>query len=164
MTSKFAALAANVSDTYRVELIDPITDDVLRDKDGNPAYIDVLSTESEPGREYDAETRKRDRRAAMKSRNGMPDDVDQVERNQQKVARLTTGWHLVDPATREVLDVPCTRANALELYSEPGMNWLFVQVWAGAADAGNFMKRKTSSSPSPSTSSETPAVSTTAPA
>lgn len=165
MTSKFAALAANISDTHRVELIDPISDDVLRDKDGNAAYIDVLSTDSEPGRAFDADARKRAFRSARKSRTGMPDDIDQMEENQQKLAKLTRGWHLVDPSTRETIDVPCTAANALELYSEPGMNWLFQQVFAGAANAGNFMRRgKPTSSSSPSTSSETPAASATAPA
>lgn len=151
MTSKFAALAANVADTFRVELIDPITDAVLTDAQGNPAYIDVLSTDSEAGRAFDREARARAVRSARKSRSGMPDDVDQLEENQQKCARLTKGWHLVDPHTRAPIDVPCNPANAAELYSEPGMNWLFVQVFAGAANPGNFMKRgspNSSSSPS----------------
>lgn len=143
--SKFAALAANVSDTYRVELIDPITDDILRDKDGNAAYIDVLSIDSEAGRTFDAEARQRAFRAARKSRTGMPDDIDQLEENQRKLAKLTRGWHLVDPSTREKIDVPFSEKDALELYREPGMNWLFVQVFSGAANAGNFMKRPASS-------------------
>lgn len=155
MTSKFAALAANVADTYRVELIDPITDATLTDKDGNPAYIEVLSVDSETGRAFDAEARKRAFRAARKSRTGMPDDIDQLEENQQKLAKLTKGWRLVDPNTREIIDVPCNAAHAAELYSEPGMNWLFVQVWSGAANAGNFMKRtSTASSSGQSKSSE----------
>lgn len=154
--SKFAALAAKVSDTHRVELIDPATDDFITDKSGKRAYIDVLSTESEAGRAFDAEARARWRRAAMKSRTGIPDDVDQMEENQRKLARLTKGWHLVDPATGDVIDVPCTEANALELYSEAGMDWLFRQVIAEAANAGNFMKRGSmTSSNSPSASSGT---------
>ncbi len=154
--SKFAALAANVADTYRVEIIDEITDEVLKDKDGNPAYIDVLSTDSDAGREFDRELRAKQRRSAMKSRNGMPDDSDPLEENQRKLARLTKGWHLVDPNTREVIDVPCTPSNALELYSEKGTNWIFVQAWVGATKAANFMKRtSTTSSNGHSGSSET---------
>lgn len=157
--SKFAALAANVADTFRVELIDPVTDDILRDKDGNPAYIDVLSIDSEEGRKFDTEARQRAFRSARKSRTGLPDDIDQMEENQRKLARLTKGWHLVQPGTGDVIDVPCNAANAYELYSEPGMSWLFTQVFAGAANAGNFMKRGSmTSSPSPSTSSATPAA------
>jgi len=143
--SKFSALAANVADTYRVELIDPISDDILRDIDGNAAYIDVLSTDSETGRIFDAEARQRAFRAARKSRTGMPDDIDHLEENQRKLANLTRGWYLVDPNTREKIDVPFSAKDALELYREPGMNWLFVQVYSGAANAGNFMKRPTSS-------------------
>lgn len=157
--SKFAALAADVAATFRVELIDPISEDVLRDRDGNAAYIDVLSTDSEEGRAFNAETRQRVFRSARKSRTGTPDDIDPDGENQKLLARLTRGWHLVDPATRETIDVPCTAANALELYSEAGMGWLFTQVLAGAANAGNFMRRgRTTSSPSPSTSSATPAA------
>ncbi|MEO3386005.1 hypothetical protein [Mesorhizobium sp. CAU 1741] len=158
MTSKFGGLAAKVSDTYRVEIIDPISDAILSDKHGNPAYIDVLSMDSDAARAFDTDARKRAFRAARKSRTGMPDDIDQREENQQKLAKLTKGWHLVDPTTCEVLDVECTPANALELYSEPGMSWLFVQVFAEASNAGNFMTRGSkSSSPTQSTSSETPA-------
>ncbi|MFC3071487.1 hypothetical protein [Shinella pollutisoli] len=156
MTSKFAALAANVSDTFRVELIDPITDDVLRDKAGNAAYIDVLSVDSEAGRKFDADARQRAFRSARKSRTGHP-DIDPDEENRRKLAQLTRGWRLVDPVSREGLDVPCTPENALELYCEAGMAWLFDQVFAGAANAGNFMRRRsTTSSPSPRPSFETP--------
>lgn len=151
--TKFASLVANVADTFRVEIIDELTDEVLTDKDGNPAYIDVLSTDSEAGREFDRELRAKQRRSAMKSRNGIPEDSDPLEENQRKLAKLTKGWHLVDPVTREVLDVPCTPANALELYSEKGAHWLYVQAWVGASKAANFMKRTTSSS-GPNASSE----------
>lgn len=154
--SKFAALAADVAATFRVELISPITDDILRDKDGSPAFVDVLSFDSPAGREFDAEARQRARRSAMKSRNGMPDDIDQMEENQRKLAKLTKGWHLVDPTSGDVIDEPCTPASALELYRVPGLNWLFTQVFAGAANAGNFM-RKPSSSTGQSASSGTPA-------
>lgn len=154
--SKFAALAANVADTFRVELIDPISDDVLRDRDGKPAYIDVLSADSEIGRAFDAEARQRAFRAARKSRTGMPDDIDQLAENQRKLARLTKGWHLVDPHSRDVLPVPFTEKDAGDLYAEPGLNWLFTQVWAAAANPANFMKRNsTSFSLGPSASSGT---------
>lgn len=154
--SKFSALAANVAEPHRVELIDPITEDILRDKNGNAAYIDVLSMESEAGRAFDAEQRKRAFRSARKSRTGTPDDIDPREENQQKLARLTKGWHLVDPSTREPIEVPCTPQNALELYSGSGLDWLFRQVLVEASNAGNFMKASglTTSSSSPNTSSE----------
>src|SRR5690606_2401362 len=139
---------------------DPISDDILRDKDGKAAYIEVLSLDSEAGRAFDAEARARAFRAARKSRTGVADDIDQREENQQKLARLTKGWYLIDPTTREKIEVECTPANALDLYSEAGMSWLFLQVFAEAANPGNFMKRSgsTTSSSSPSTSSEVPSA------
>jgi len=144
--SKFSALAANVAESFRVELINPVTDDILRDKDGNPAFVDVLSTDSPAGREFDTEARQRAFRSARKSRTGMPDDIDQLDENQRKLAKLTKGWNLVDPHSGDVIDEPCTQASALELYREPGLNWLFTQVFAAAANAGNFMKRNSTTS------------------
>lgn len=137
--SKFAALAANVATPYRIELVDPITDQPIKDKKGNPAYIDILSTDSAAAREFDAGERKKVTEKAIKGRSA--DLPDQFETNIAKAAKLTKAWHLVDPMSGEVIDVPCTAENAVELYSEPGMGWLFSQVWVGATDPANFMKR-----------------------
>lgn len=153
-SSKFAALAANVSQTFKVEIIDQITDKPIIDKNGNPAFIEVFSTDSDAGRAFDKEQRAAYRRKAMKSRNGIAEPGDQLEENVAKCAALTKSWHLVDPGSREVIDVPCTLENAAELYGEAGMNWLFVQVWVAANDAANFMNRSSqTSSSSPSTNS-----------
>lgn len=151
MSSKFAALAANVSQSFKVEIIDQITDLPIIDKDGKKAFIEVLSTDSEAGRAFDRDQRAAYRRKAMKSRNGIAEPPDQLEENVAKCAALTKSWHLVDPTTREVIDFPCGVDAAKELYGEPGMNWLFVQVWVAANDAANFMKRSSqtlSSTPS----------------
>ncbi|WP_296741442.1 hypothetical protein [Mesorhizobium sp.] len=154
MSSKFAALAANVSQTFKVEIIDQVTDAPIVDTAGKKAFIEVLSTDSREGLAFDKDKRATVRRKAMKSRNGIADPGDQLEENIQKCAALTKSWHLVDPVTREVIDVPCTPENAVELYSEPGMNWLFIQVWVEASKAANFMTRSsTTSSDSPSTGS-----------
>ena len=67
MTSKFGALAANVSDAFKVEIIDPISDAVLKDKDGQVAFIEILSSDSDAGRAFDKEQRAVHRRKAMKS-------------------------------------------------------------------------------------------------
>lgn len=141
MTSKFGSLAANVSDAFKVEIIDPISDAALKDKDGKVAFIEVLSTDSDAGRAFDKEQRAVLRRKAMKSRNGLVEGADQLEENIAKASVLVKSWHLVDPVTKEALDVPCTKENASELFSAPGMNWLFVQVWVAANDSANFMQR-----------------------
>lgn len=139
MASKFAALAANVSTPFSVELLHPVTDEPIKDKAGKAAFIEILSVDSPEGRAFDAIERKRLTEKAVKGRAG--DLPDQLDQNQLKAAKLTRKWHLVDPTTGEVLDVPCSEANARELYAEPGMSWLFSQVWVGATNTGNFMKK-----------------------
>ena len=147
--------AAIASEAFRVMIIDAVTDAPLVDRDGAPAYIDVLSADSPKAREFDKNQRAIYRRKAMKSRNGIVEGEDQLDENINKCAVLTAGWYLVDPATKEALDVPCTAENAVELYSAPGMNWLFVQPWAAAQNAANFIKRSaTTSTSSPSMNSE----------
>lgn len=139
MTSRFAALAANVATAFTVNLIDPVTDAPIVDKEGKPAFITIFSTDSEVGRSFDRDERKKATERVAKGRAG--DITDQLEQNIEKAAQLTKAWYLVDPETREIIDVPCNADNARELYSEPGMNWLFTQVWVAAASPANFMKR-----------------------
>jgi hypothetical protein len=140
-SSKFGALAADVAHTFKVELIDAVTDKPIKDKHGKIAYIEVLSTDSPEGLKFDKEQRAVFRRKALRSRNGRVEGEDQLEENINKCAVLTKSWHLVDPNTLEPMDVPCTAENAVELYSAPGMNWLFIQPWTAAMDPANFIKR-----------------------
>ncbi|MBN9007240.1 MAG: hypothetical protein J0H40_17720 [Rhizobiales bacterium] len=137
---KFGSLAAPLAEVYRVEIIYPKTDKVICDKDGNPAWIDVLPSDGEAGRAFDKEERTASFRRARRSRSGVDESVDQLELNIAKCAALTKDWYLVDPETKEKIDVPCTAENAKELYSSPGMNWLFVQPFTAAHDPANFMK------------------------
>jgi hypothetical protein len=156
MTNKFGQLAAATSETFRVELIDALTDTVIKDKAGKVAFIEVMSADSEVGRKFDKEQRAIFRRKQMKSRNGIVEGDDQLEENINKCAVLTKAWYLVDPATREEIAVPCTAENAVELYSAPGMNWLFLQPWVAAQNAANFIKRSArTSTTSPSENSAT---------
>lgn len=141
MSNKFAALAANVSDAFKVEIIDPITDLPIKDKDGKTAFIEVYSADSDAGRVFDKEQRAAMRRKAMRSRNGVVEPGDQLEENVAKCAALTKSWYLLDPTTKQPIEVPCTAENAAELYGAPGMSWLFVQAWVAANDTANFMKR-----------------------
>lgn len=155
--SKFGSLAspAVTVETYRVEIIDAVSDVVLKDAEGKAAFIEVLPADGEVGRAFDKEQRAVMFRKARKSRTGLVDDDDQLEQNIAKCARLTKSWYLVDPVTRQPLAVPCTEANAAELYSSPNMGWLFMQPWNAANNAANFIKRSApSSTPSPSTPSE----------
>lgn len=141
---KFGSLAANDKPS-RVELIDPVTNAVIRDKDGNPAYVEVRATDGAVGRKFDKEERAAALEKVRKGLVAMDAPVDPVERNIAKCAALTTAWYLVDPDTQERIDVDCTPDNAKEFYSLPATNW-FIQVWVKATDNANFTTRSAKSS------------------
>lgn len=141
--SKFGSLAARVEQSHREHIISPITGAVLKDKDGNPSYIEVYSSDSKVGRDFDLEQRSARQR---QMRIGDFEPPDDLATNQQKCAALTKGWHLVDPVTLDPIDEPCTRENAVALYSDAGTGWLFLQVWLAANRTANFMPRPSNSS------------------
>lgn len=138
--SKFGSLSAPADQPFRVVLIDPATEAPLKDTEGQEAFIDVLSSQSDAGRKYDRERTQVITRRAMKSRSGVQVDDDQFEANVTKLARLTKAWRLVDPATKQVLDVPCSPENAAEFYAAPLAFPFFVQVWTASNETANFMR------------------------
>jgi hypothetical protein len=155
MNNKFGSLAADVSKPFRVELIDPTTEDVIRDKVGKASYIDVWSTDGEVARNYGKAQRKDLNLRIKQSRNGKVEQNDQLEENIAITAVVTSGWYLVDRLTGEALDVPCTAENAADLYSPPGMGWIFVQAFTGASSAANFLQKPSKTfAPTPTPSSE----------
>lgn len=157
MNSKFGNLSADVSKPFIVELIDPSTEDVIRDKAGKAAFISIWSSDSEFGRAFDKQKRKDLMLRIRKSRTGKIDPDDALEENIAKCAALTDSWYLVDRVTGEPIDVPCTAENAADLYSPPGMGWLFVQPWVGANDAANFLPKPSKNSAPTQTPSSEPA-------
>jgi hypothetical protein len=154
MSSKFGSLLANVSKPFNVELVDPATDQVIRDRNGKAAYIAVWSTDSARSREYDKSKRKDLFLRAKASRTGSVAPDDPLDQNIAKCAALTEGWYLVDPVTLDQIDVPCTPENAVDLYSAPGAGWIFIQPWVEASSTANFLQRPSpNSSNTPSTTS-----------
>jgi hypothetical protein len=150
MNNKFGSLVADVSKPFKVEIIDPTTESLIRDntslnRDGTFAgvamFINVWSTDSERARNIDKAKRDELRLRIKQSRNGIvkPDDV--LEENIAKLAALTDSWHIVDRITGDVIDVPCTVENAADLYSPPGMGWLFAQPWVEANSPANFLPK-----------------------
>lgn len=143
MAGKFGNLAANVEQTFKVEILDPISDMPLQDNAGVVAYVEVLSADSETGRLFDKNRRRASTQRVMR---GAQVVDDQLEENQTKLAKLTRSWHLVDPMTREPIDVECNEQNALELFTDGGMQWLYRQIWVGASNTANFIKRPSTGS------------------
>lgn len=141
MTNKFASLVADVSKPFVVELIDPSTEEVIRDKDGKAAFIAVWAADGEQGRNFDKQKRKDLILRIRKSRTGKIEPDDQLEENIAKCCALTHSWYLVDRLTGEPIEVDCTPENAADLYGPPGMGWIFVQPWVAANDAANFLPK-----------------------
>lgn len=135
MTSQFAALAADVETPFRVYLLHPRTKARILDQDENPAWIDVLSSDSSRADRFDQEQH---RMQVERSARGKP-AAEGEHVNALRTAALTVGWHLVDPQTHEVMDVPCTEENAAALYSANASRWIFRQVWLDCIETGNFM-------------------------
>jgi hypothetical protein len=144
--SKFGNLSASVDETFKVVLIDPITDQPITTGEDPPrqAYIEVLSADSDVGRSFDREQRSATMRRAGRGR--LQADDDGLEQNIAKLALLTRSWLLVDPVTREPIDVPCTPDNARELYSQGGTAYIFRQVFVEATAPANFIKRSSTTS------------------
>lgn len=138
---KFGALAAKTSATYRVQIIDPLESTPIVDKDGKSAFIEVMSNDSETARTFDRENGKRVDRKMLAGRTNELLDDDPLARNAQRMAKLTVNWYLVDPETKEQIDVPFSEENAVELYSSPDTAWLYRQAVVGSGNLANFMQR-----------------------
>lgn len=135
---KFGGLAALVASPYRVVLLHPQTGQPIGDKDGREAYVDVFAAaDSDQARNFD-----REQRMAAARRTEIRDNkeaADPSDQNAAKLARLTAGWHLVDPLTKEPIDFAFSEANAVVLYTDSAMGWVRRQVELGAIDIANFM-------------------------
>jgi hypothetical protein len=157
--SKFGNLAADVSKPYVVELIDPATESVIRDKTGKASFISVWSSDSQRARLYGKTKRKELNLRIKQSRNGVVEPDDALEENMATLAVLTDSWYLVDRITFEPINVPCTAENAADLYSPPGMGWLFIQPWVEANKAANFLPKPPKPSVDTQSQSSAPAES-----
>jgi hypothetical protein len=136
MTNPFAGLAAQVDRGHRVTIIDPRTGKAIRDKAGKSAYVEILSGDSAVAENFDREQARR-----IKGQDSTDDDDTPLAI--AKLAALTSGWHLVDMISLDIIDVPCTRDNAESLYAARETRWIYKQVLPAALDIGNFMKPST---------------------
>lgn len=136
--SKFAALAADVSNAFPMKIVSPRSDAVLKDASGKDAFISLLSPDSEVGRRID---REQSQQVVRKLRAGrtLGDDEDLNENEIAKLAALTVDWYLLDLDGNH-LDVPFSMENARELWTDPAMGWLRRQAWVFVNSAGNFIK------------------------
>lgn len=157
--SKFAAIGLAVDKSSRMTIIDPFKRQPIRDKDGNEAYIDLLSKDSRVAKKHEAAAVQR--RLNMRGRMKLTQQELEAERL-DLIAALTTGWYLLDFDGNQ-MNVPFSEQSARELYADPGMAWLYEQADEHASDRGNYSKSSSASSSNmPNTSSASGAGSTTA--
>lgn len=133
--SKFAALAVKADAPSRMTILHPATGEPLLDAEGNPAWIDIHSTDSPVALRHQRAAQ--NRRLQSRARKVTAEDLE--AEGIDLLAALTAGWRLLglDGAP---LDIPCNRQNAAELYAEPSAAWIREQVNAFAADRGNFLR------------------------
>lgn len=142
MSSKFAGLsAAGVADTFNVVLISPETDLSIKDKAGKESYIEVMSQDSDVARAFNLERSKSVNRKVYGGRGQELMDEDDLTIGIARMARLSRGWYLVDPATKEPIDVEFSEENAIELYTATDTHWIYRQAVVGSAALRNFMRR-----------------------
>jgi hypothetical protein len=152
MTGKFAALSVDVESAFNMPIISPKTDTPLKDSSGKEAFVSFLSADSEAGRKIDrAQSFQTIRR--LRSGRNLQDGEDLTKDQIDKLVALTTEWYLVD-LEGEPIDVPFSKENARDLWSDPGMGWLQRQAWVFVSNAANFIKGSSkNSSDSASTNS-----------
>jgi hypothetical protein len=134
--NKFSGLELEVEKPYRLILLHPITRQPLRDAEGNEAYVEHYSADSEIARKHQRAVQRR--RLAMRGRLKITPEEIEAEAT-EVLAALTVGWFLVD-LTGNPIDLPFTQQDARELYSSPAVGWLREQLDESAADRGNFSK------------------------
>jgi len=132
--SKFSGLELEVDAPFRLILVHPFTRQPMRDPEGNPAYIDHYSSDSEIARKHQRAVQRR--RLNMRGRMKITPEELEAE-SIEILAALTAGWHLVD-LKGNLIDLPFSQENARELYSNPAVGWLREQIDESTADRANF--------------------------
>jgi hypothetical protein len=131
------ALAFDVAITADVTLLHPITRQPLRDKDGNVAYVRVVSLDSPEVQAVQKQAI--NKRLNARGRTKMTADELEAERAETLVA-ATKGWYLVS-MEGDKLDVPYSPALARNLYTDARFTWIREQVNEAVEDRATFLQR-----------------------
>jgi hypothetical protein len=139
--SLFNGLELEVEQPFRLFLLHPITRQPMRDAEGNQAYIDHYSSDSEIARKHQRTVQRR--RLAMRNRLKITPEELEAEAT-EVLAALTVGWYLVDLKGKKI-DLPFSQDKARELYANPGASWLREQLDESSADRANFSQGSSTS-------------------
>lgn len=131
--SKFKGRGFAVNDRAIMPIRHPSTNAPMVDAAGKEAFLCLGSVHGEQAR--------RTRQAIQQKRidaRVRKVSLEEAERETAEVlSSVVYNWHLVDPLG-EVIDVPCTPANALDLFQTDEFYFIFEQAHAFADNAGNF--------------------------
>lgn len=133
MSNLLDGLRINTDIASDMPIIHPVTKKPVLDAAKAPAFIRLYPFESSIGRALD-----RQQQDANLARGKPPTRADNEAAFVEKIVAITKDWHLVNLASGEAMDVPCTPDMARALYSDDGFLWLKQQVVVYAADLGNF--------------------------
>lgn len=133
MTHPLDGLRINTDVTSTMSILHPVTKRPVLDSAGQPAFIALLPFESPAGRALD---RKQQDDGLKRGRPGTREENEAAF--VEKLVAITKGWHLVNLATTEPMDVDCTSDMARAVYSDDSFLWLKSQVIVHSADLGNF--------------------------
>lgn len=132
--SRFAALALDTETPRRMPIRHPATGEVLRDREGREAFIELLSLSSVAAQKARAAVQQRRIEARVRRVT-----VEEAEQEAMHVlAACTKAWHLVG-LDGAAIDVPCSPEAAHELYTTPGLRFVADQATVFADAAGNFL-------------------------
>lgn len=137
--SKFSGMALAVDKPSRMTIVHPATLQPIVNGDGEVAYVDVFSMDSELARKHRrSSTQVRIDQASKSGRARL--NAGQLESEEVDIlADLTAGWRLISLDGSDI-DIECTAQNARDLYGDPGTAWLFEQVNEFARSRENFSK------------------------
>ena len=130
------ALSLEVDKPRRMPLIHFETGLPLRDAEGNPAWVDVYSNDSEIVRRHDREVLRRIFKAQRQRTVTMTPEENEAN-TVDVLVKLTAGWFLLTPNGGPI-DFPFTPENARRLYMAPATNWIRQQVEEFSKERGNF--------------------------
>jgi len=112
----------------------PATGEIIRDNDGNEAWIRLLSTESDKGVKANNKIMNQNLES-MQKKKGLSAEKT-IEQTAEMLAELTEDWYLVSPKSGEPIEDACNKQNAKKAYREN--KWLRDQAEEFSSDLGNF--------------------------
>lgn len=125
----------DMAETEKCKLRHPVTKEIIKDKEGNPAWIELYPKDSKIGRKL--ERKLIDRR--LKKKEGQITTSSMEESAVEMLAALTKGWYLVK-GDGEKAEYECDDETKRKFYSDDSLRWIRDQVDRFVLDLANFHK------------------------